>query len=115
MELRTLPSGERRLKDLHLAAALISHPQAGISEVQGVLEALLARFSKRLVLEAEDRSPYIPGRCGILKSTRGEWIATVGEIHPATLDLWGIRMPASALEVDIEALLAGGDGSGFAR
>jgi phenylalanyl-tRNA synthetase beta chain len=108
MELSRLPSGERSLRDLHLAAALVSHPQAGISELQGVLDALLARFSKRLALEAADLPPYIPGRCGLLKNSRGERIAAVGEIHPATLDLWGIRMPTAAFEIDIGALLAEG-------
>ena len=106
MELSPLPSGERGLKDLHLAAALVSHPQAGISELQGVLEALLARFDQRLVLEPADLPPYIPGRCGVLKGPRGERIAAVGEIHPATLDLWGIRMPTAAFEIDVGALLA---------
>ena len=106
MELSPLPSGDRGLRDLHLAAALVSHPQAGISELQGVLDALLARFDQRLVLEATDLPPYIPGRCGVLKNSRGERIATVGEIHPATLDLWGIRMPTAAFEIDIGALLA---------
>ena len=106
MELSPLPSGDRGLRDLHLAAALVSHPQAGISELQGVLDALLARFDQRLVLEATDLPPYIPGRCGVLKNSRGERIATVGEIHPATLDLWGIRMPTAAFEIDVGALLA---------
>ena len=106
MELSPLPSGERGLKDLHLAAALVSHPQAGISELQGVLEALLARFDQRLVLEPADLPPYIPGRCGVLRGPRGERIAAVGEIHPATLDLWGIRMPTAAFEIDVGALLA---------
>lgn len=109
MELASSRSGERRLKDLHLAAALISHPGAGISELQGVLEALLARFDLRLALEPEDHPPYIPGRCGVLKNSRGEGVATVGEIHPATLDLWGIRMPAAAFELDVAALLGEGD------
>ncbi|MGC8529753.1 MAG: phenylalanine--tRNA ligase subunit beta [Leptospirillia bacterium] len=108
MELSHLSSGEPRLKDLHLAAALVSHPQAGISELQGVLDALLARFFRGLVLEATDLPPYIPGRCGVLKNSRGERIATVGEIHPATLDLWGIRMPTAAFEIDLGALLEKG-------
>jgi phenylalanyl-tRNA synthetase beta chain len=74
--------------------------------VQGILDALFERMDRKSSVSGEDLSPYIPGRCGVYKNLRGETVATVGEVHPATLDLWGIRMPAVAFELDVEALTA---------
>ncbi|MHB8369506.1 MAG: phenylalanine--tRNA ligase subunit beta [Leptospirales bacterium] len=98
------PGGGRSLRDRFLAAGLVAHPQAGISEGQGILEALFERMDRRYSVSGEDLSPYIPGRCGIYTNLRGETVATVGEVHPATLDLWGIRMPSVAFEIDVAAL-----------
>ena len=107
MRLGTASSGsERPVRDLWLLSALLSHPQASVSELQGVLELLFERMDRSLAIHSSALPPYLPGRCGVYVNTKGERVATVGEIHPGTLDRWGIRMPTVCFEVDLEALLA---------
>jgi phenylalanyl-tRNA synthetase beta chain len=99
------PTG-RPVRDLWLLSALLSHPQASVSELQGVLEMVFERMDRTLSIRSADRPPFLPGRCGIYVNAGGKGVATVGEIHPETLDRWGIRMPTVCFEVDLEVLLA---------
>ena len=97
---------DRPINDLWLMSALLAHPQASVSELQGVLEMLFERMDRTLVIRTADLAPYLPGRCGTYVNRSGETVATVGEIHPEFLDRWGIRMPTVCFEVDLEAMLA---------
>jgi phenylalanyl-tRNA synthetase beta chain len=54
-----------------------------------------------------DESPdprFIPGRAASIVY-KGKPIGVFGEIHPKVLENWGITMPCTAGEIDIEALL----------
>ena len=54
-------------------------------------------------LEAAD-SRFIPGRAASVMY-RGRPIGVFGELHPEVLENWGLTMPCTAGELDIEALL----------
>jgi phenylalanyl-tRNA synthetase beta chain len=56
-----------------------------------------------LKLEACDDSRFIPGRCARV-FLDGIDSGVIGEFHPAVLTAWGIPVPASGLEVTLEAL-----------
>ncbi len=101
----SLSGGERPVQDLWLLSGMLSHPQASVSELLGILEMVLERMDRTLSLRSADLPPYLPGRCGVYENGKGETVGTVGEVHPATLDLWGIRMPTVCFEVDLEGLL----------
>ncbi|MCL2601483.1 MAG: hypothetical protein FWD91_01570, partial [Treponema sp.] len=36
---------------------------------------------------------------------KGKAIGVFGELHPAVLENWGLTMPCTAAEIDVEALL----------
>jgi len=97
--------GERTVQDLWLLSAILSHPAASVSELQGVLETLFERMDRSFSIRPVDRSPHLPGRSGVYVNGRGREVASIGEIHPEFLDLWGIRMPSVCFEVDVQALL----------
>jgi phenylalanyl-tRNA synthetase beta chain len=56
------------------------------------------------VQEASDPR-FIPGRSAALFDKKGRRIGVFGEIHPEVLENWGVTMPCTAGEFDIEALL----------
>ena len=68
------------------------------------LQALFYYLSREYeVVEVED-SRFIPGRvAGIFY--KGNQIGVVGELHPQVLENWGVVMPCTACEVDLDALL----------
>jgi phenylalanyl-tRNA synthetase beta chain len=64
-------------------------------------------------LRESDDPRFIPGR---VAEVRGDTLLGVfGEVHPRVLDAWGIQVPCTAAEIDIERLMATdaeqGDGS----
>lgn len=56
-----------------------------------------------LSLGQEDDPRFIPGRsAGVFLD--GKRAGIIGEVHPKILDSWGIQVPVSGFEVDLEAL-----------
>ncbi len=51
-----------------------------------------------------DDSRFIPGRCAGI-DCGGGIVGVFGEIHPAVLENWGIQMPCTGCEVDLDDLL----------
>lgn len=56
-----------------------------------------------LRLEPADDPRFIPGRSASVL-LNGKKAGVIGEIHPLVLDAWGVSVPVSAFEVDLEPL-----------
>lgn len=112
------PAGSRTERRL---AALVAHDGANFSEAQAYLHALL----KYVTIEAEldGRAPdggratyrlepaahpsFLPGRVALVRGRRGETqvvLGLLGEVHPAVLEAWGVRVPAAGFELSLAAL-----------
>jgi len=91
--------GEERGK-LCFAEAGVS---AGLSTIQESLQALLKemKVGYRLV-EGKDEM-FIEGRCFIVES-EGKKIGVIGEIHPKTLEEFGLEYPAALCEIEVKYL-----------
>lgn len=100
-------TGARVLKDRWLLSALLAHPSASVSELQGVLEMIFERMDRALMIRAVEIAPYLPGRSGAYTDRDGKTVATIGEIHPEFLEIWGIRMPTVCFEIDLGEFLGG--------
>ena len=48
-----------------------------------------------------DHPSYLPGRAGEVVSA-GKAIGIVGELHPEVLGNWGVTVPVSVFEIDLE-------------
>lgn len=73
--------------------------------LKGAVEALLAScgISGYDVSAVSDNPTFHPGRCAVI--TLGEAaLATLGEIHPAVLENYGIGVRAYVADVDVQAL-----------
>jgi len=55
-------------------------------------------------LKPHDEMPFIEGRAAEI-IWRGQIIGFFGEIHPEVLTEWGITMPTSALELDLDLII----------
>jgi phenylalanyl-tRNA synthetase beta chain len=83
---------------------LCSHATADYNELAGVVSALLYYLGEDYVVEDSDDPRFLPGRQAKV-TVRGASIGVFGEVHPAVLDNWGIRMPSVAGELDLDSML----------
>ncbi len=84
-------------------AALWASAESGFSEIHSVLDMLLYYLVKPYELNPVDLPFYFEGRAGEVICD-GRAIGHVGEIHPAVLTNFGITMPCSAFEIDLDLL-----------
>ena len=74
------------------------------NEVHAAVSALLYYLSCDYTLEDAEDPRYIAGRCADIKY-KGRKAGIFGEIHPQVLENWGIGMPCTACEVDLDAII----------
>jgi phenylalanyl-tRNA synthetase beta chain len=74
----------------------------------GQMQTLFYYLSREYEVEESDDPRFIPGRAAELRY-KGEKIGVFGEVHPEVLENWGITVPCTAGEIDLDSLLARGD------
>ncbi|MBT3603356.1 MAG: phenylalanine--tRNA ligase subunit beta, partial [Candidatus Latescibacteria bacterium] len=83
-----------------LLCALESGEDANLSNVQSYLEALAYHLHIDYTLRPIEHPTYLPGRAGEI-CVGDIAYGIIGEIHPAVLENWGIAMPTSIFEINI--------------
>ena len=68
------------------------------------IQTLFYYLSKDYEVEEKSDPRFIPGRSASLVH-KGQAVGIFGEIHPEVLENWGVTMPCTGGELDIEALL----------
>ena len=75
-------------------------------DAKGMVEWLLDRLGISAAWEPAEHPVYQPGRCAVVKSGGAE-LGSVGEVHPAIIDRFGLDFPQVAgFELRLSALLA---------
>lgn len=82
-------------------AALEAHADANLSGVQSHLEAMAYYLGFDYRLTPSEHPTFLPGRAGEIRLD-GNRFGIIGEIHPEVLENWGISVPVSAFEVNID-------------
>jgi phenylalanyl-tRNA synthetase beta chain len=104
-----LPEEPTRLGILRATGAGAEEGRAAFLHVKGAFEAAVRALGPRQVgYDPEAASPFHPGRCARV-AVGGEAAGWLGEVHPAVLAQLDLPGRVVALEVDVAALLAGGD------
>jgi phenylalanyl-tRNA synthetase beta chain len=85
-------------------AFLIAHAAADYNEAASWVSTFLYFLGKEYTIADTDDPRFIPGRQARV-IYKGESIGAFGEVHPAVLEAWGVAMPCSAAEIDLEYLL----------
>jgi len=85
---------------LHLCV-VSCHAQASLTETASILAELCLRLKKKLSFSKLDSPQFIAGRAGQV-SLDATPKGAIGELHPQVLENFGLQMPASAFEVEID-------------
>jgi phenylalanyl-tRNA synthetase beta chain len=79
---------------------------AGFNAVNSQVAAVLYYLSAEYTLAEADDPRFIPGRCARVL-VGGKPAGIFGEIHPAVLENWGIEVPCTGAEIDLDMLEVG--------
>ena len=88
-----------------LLGAFVAHPDARFSDLHSVMSYLGFYLDVSLELRPLDRGCFLPGR-GAEIVLDGHGVGSVGELHPQVLEAWGVKMPASYLELRLAPIAA---------
>ena len=86
------------------AGFLHAGADANFNTAAGELQTLFYYLSREYDVEEADDPRFITGRAASI-IYQGKIIGVFGEIHPETLENWGVTVPCTAGEVDLDALL----------
>ncbi|CAJ0573148.1 unnamed protein product, partial [Mesorhabditis spiculigera] len=105
-EADTGAKNERRL------AAVYCNKAAGFEIMHGFLDRVMrlldvnpAKDGSGYHIEAEDAPSFFPGRCAAVYGPRKVKIGHVGVLHPEVLAAFGISLPVTALEINLEPFI----------
>ena len=82
---------------------VIAHPHANFSEVHTCLDVLMFYLVKDYELEPLSHESFLDGRAGTILC-QGQSRGLIGELHPEVLENWGISVPISVCELDVDWL-----------
>jgi phenylalanyl-tRNA synthetase beta chain len=86
------------------AGLLHAGGDANFNTVAGQMQTLFYYISREYEVEESRDSRFIPGRAAEIRYGARP-IGVFGEIHPEVLENWGIIVPCTAAEIDLDALL----------
>ena len=86
------------------AGFLHADREANFNTAAGQLQTLFYYLSCEYVVRESDDPRFIPGRAATVLY-KGKPVGVFGELHPEVLENWGITVPCTAGEIDLDALL----------
>jgi phenylalanyl-tRNA synthetase beta chain len=86
------------------AGFLHADKDANFNTAASQLQALFYYISREYTVQESEDPRFIPGRAASI-IYRENPIGVFGEIHPGVLENWGVTVPCTAAEFDLEALL----------
>ena len=78
--------------------------EANFNTAAGELQTLFYYLSREYDVEESDDPRFIPGRAAAI-ICGGKPIGVFGELHPEVLENWGVTVPCTAGEIDLDALV----------
>jgi phenylalanyl-tRNA synthetase beta chain len=85
------------------AGFLHADKEANFNTAAGQMQTLFYYLSREYEVEESDDPRFIPGRAASVLY-KGRKIGVFGEIHPEVLENWGITIPCTAGEFDLDML-----------
>ncbi|MDR1838490.1 MAG: phenylalanine--tRNA ligase subunit beta [Treponema sp.] len=93
-----------RSKTRQFAGFLHADADANFNTAAAELQALFYYLSREYDVEESDDPRFIPGRAASI-IYNGKKTGVFGELHPELLENWGVTVPCTAGEIDLDALL----------
>jgi len=88
----------------HLAY-LTADGETDFNLVNSLISAILYYVGRAYETREASDPRFIPGRVAELRSTDGASLGVFGEVHPRVLEEWGVQVPCTIAEIDIERLM----------
>ncbi|MBI2580387.1 phenylalanine--tRNA ligase subunit beta [Candidatus Woesearchaeota archaeon] len=92
-----------KIMEWHSLALVSAHSKADFTEQKQHLSAILGSLGAQFAIKPTEHAAFIKGRAGSI-IVDNETIGVIGEISPAVLSKFGIEMPATALELNLNLL-----------
>jgi len=86
------------------AGFLHADKDANFNTAAGQLQTLFYYLSREYDVEESGDPRFIPGRAAAVLY-KGNKVGVFGELHPEVLENWGITVPCTAGEIDLDALM----------
>jgi phenylalanyl-tRNA synthetase beta chain len=86
------------------AGFLHSGTDSNFNTAAAELQTLFYYLSLEYEVEEASDPRFIPGRAAAIVY-KGKTAGVFGEVHPAVLENWGITVPCTAGEIDLDALI----------
>ena len=86
------------------AGFLHAGADANFNSIAAELQTLFYYLSREYDVEESADPRFIPGRAAAI-IYNGKAIGVFGEIHPETLENWGVTVPCAACEIDLEQII----------
>lgn len=97
------PSTETGAMTKRRLSVVFCHARANFSEIKSIMNGILENLELKAEIEEGGWDCFINGR-RFVADIKDEQLCWAGEIKPEVLDKWGVEMPVSALEMDVDLL-----------
>ena len=98
------PDKDTGIEEQERLCIAIADAKTDFTEIKQALDYLMRMLGKEYSLEPAESPYYIDGRCGKIIVNNKE-IGYIGEIHPRILNNIKVKMPITALELNVDMLL----------
>jgi len=88
----------------HLAGVAVP-AKASFTEMKSVVQSILAALGLEADVEPTEHPTFLKGRCASLSSGGERHLGVFGEVSPAALEVFELRYPTGAFELDLERLM----------
>ncbi len=95
---------ETGIKENQKLAIALADESVNFTEIKQILDYLFKMIDKEYKIKETEHLGFISGRAGEI-IINNQSIGIIGEIHPRVLRNWKIKMPVSALEIDLGFLI----------
>jgi phenylalanyl-tRNA synthetase beta chain len=95
---------DSRASNARKISCLTTHPQASLSEILSILNAVKENFGIKMEIRPAKHNSFISGRCGTIHLAGKEEAGVFGEISPKALHNFELNNPAAALELDVQKI-----------
>ena len=88
---------------------LSSDRESSFNDLHSTVSTLFYYLSREHTLEESQDPRLITGRCADI-IYKGKKAGILGEVHPQVLENWGVEVPCTACEIDLDTLLENDEG-----
>ncbi len=97
------PSSDTGTSEILVLAGVVASKTAGFTEAKAIVEGLLRATGKECRIKSTKNPSFLIGRSAEILCN-GKPVGIVGELHPKIISNFGIEMPTTGFEIDLDAL-----------